>query len=458
MAGMNPKPDGALAPPASFPPGMGNAFLFSTFNALSFQMVLGSPMVLYAKSLNATATVLGIIAGMMPLLVIFQIPAARHVARVGYKRFVYAGWGTRVMFIFGMALVPLAGSFLNPTSQLALLLFLLFCFNLSRGISSAGWLPWVTTLVPLELRGKYLARDSTCAHGASCAAFLLAAVCLGRESHPWHFALIFAFSAVMGALSLVFLKRIPDVHPPREEAGGRGGEVPWAAIAAHPPFRKLMVLSVAWSVAYGGMSTFTVAYLRVGAGLAEGTILAVTAVSFLGGLAGLAWFGSRTDRFGSKPVMIVCIWIWLAILAGWLFLASGAAPVRFRFLIGLELLMGFALAMVNVGNTRLAMVLVPEMGRSHFFALFSVVSNLALGLSPVVWGLLIDAFGSRRLNIGGFELNRYGFFFLCALVAFAVALVCCVRLDEPRARNVDEVIRDALRAPQRLWLRLFPRA
>src|SRR2546422_6264332 len=97
----------------SFPPGLHNAFLFAAFNALSFQIVLSSPMVLYAKSLGASATVLGIIAGMMPLLVIFQIPAAHYVGRVGCKQFVYAGWGVRVMFIFGMALVPLTGVFLN---------------------------------------------------------------------------------------------------------------------------------------------------------------------------------------------------------------------------------------------------------------------------------------------------------------------------------------------------------
>src|SRR5690349_24943681 len=138
----------------SFPHGLHNAFLFSTFNALSYQIVLSSPMVLYAKTLRASATVLGIIAGMMPLLVIFQIPAANYIPRVGFKRFVYAGWGTRVMFIFVMALVPLTGRFLEAQTRLALLLMLLFCFNLSRGISSCAWLPWITVLVPPNLRGK----------------------------------------------------------------------------------------------------------------------------------------------------------------------------------------------------------------------------------------------------------------------------------------------------------------
>src|SRR5439155_11260876 len=80
----------------TLPAGVSNAYLFAMFNALSFQIVLSSPMVLYAKTLGASATVLGVVAGMMPLLVIFQIPAAQYVARVGYKRFVYGGWGIRV--------------------------------------------------------------------------------------------------------------------------------------------------------------------------------------------------------------------------------------------------------------------------------------------------------------------------------------------------------------------------
>src|SRR5688500_8333308 len=127
---------GGLPASDALPGGLQNAFFFACFNALSFQIVLGSPMVLYAKTLDASATVLGILAGMMPLLVIFQIPAANYVDRVGYKRFVFTGWGIRVGLIFLIALVPLGAAFLGPMARLSLILLLLFAFNLSRGISS----------------------------------------------------------------------------------------------------------------------------------------------------------------------------------------------------------------------------------------------------------------------------------------------------------------------------------
>ncbi len=140
-------------PAAATPPGLHPAWRFALFNGLSFQIVLGSPMILYAKTLGASATVLGIIAGMMPLLVIFQIPAAGYINRIGYKRFVLAGWGSRTIFIFAIALVPLASGFLDATTRLVLILTLLFGFNLVRGISSCAWLPWIAALVPEHFRG-----------------------------------------------------------------------------------------------------------------------------------------------------------------------------------------------------------------------------------------------------------------------------------------------------------------
>src|SRR5207247_1202231 len=98
-------------------------------------------------------------------------------------------------------------AFLDARNRLALMLMLLFGFNLSRGISSCAWLPWITLLVPANLRGKYLARDAAVQNSASFLTFLIAAACLADEPRPWQFAIVFAFSAVTGTVSLAFLKR-----------------------------------------------------------------------------------------------------------------------------------------------------------------------------------------------------------------------------------------------------------
>ncbi len=445
------------AEPAGFPPGLNNAYLFSTFNAFSYQVVLNSPMVLYAKSLGASATVLGIIVGMMPLLVIFQIPAASHIPRVGFRRFVYAGWGTRVTFIFAMALVPLAGAFLKGETLLSLMLMLLFCFNLSRGISSCAWLPWITALVPPGLRGRYLARDASVQNLASFLTFVFAAGCLAGSAHPWQFAILFAFSASMGAVSLSFLKRIPDVEISAEVRASKG-PVPWLAMAAHPPFAKLLAALVVFSVAYGGITAFTVAFLKTEVGMSDCAILLVSSVAFLGGLCSLWFLGSRLDRLGSKPVLTFCFSAWVVVLGGWMSLSGGLLPARLSLLLALQFLMGLLAALVQMSNTRLAMAVIPPMGRNHFFALFSVIGNVTLGLAPIGWGLLIDAVGMHSPLWLGLVWNRYTIFFASTAAAFLGALICARRLDEPEAAGLEELLREILiQSPQRFWLRFWPR-
>ena len=414
-------------------------------------------MVLYAKTLGASATVLGIITGMTALLVIFQIPATQYVPRVGYKRFVLAGWGMRVMFIFGMVLVPLTGSFLNPTTRLSLMLLLLFAFNLSRGISSCAWLPWITSLLPASIRGSYLAREAACISVASFGAFLLAALALGQNPQPWQFAVLFLFSAVMGVMSLVFLKRVPEGDTP-EQVRTSTTPVPWREIIGYPPFQKLLRMNVAWSIAMGGLTTFIVAFLKTEVALPERSIMLVTSISFLGGLSSLWFLGSRIDLLGSKPVITFSLLTWLLILTGWTLIAAHVFPPSWPLLLGLQFLMGLAMALVNLSNTRLAMGTIPVMGRSHFFALYSVIASLTLGLAPIFWGMFIDALQPLHANWRGFEWNRFSLFFTAVAIMFLVTLALCRRLDEPQARTMEDLLRDVLeQSPLRFWLRLWPR-
>lgn len=427
------------------------------FNALSFQIVLSSPMVLYAKTLGASATVLGIIAGMTPLLVIFQIPAAQYVSRVGYKRFVYAGWGIRVLFIFVIALVPLTGGFLNAATRIALILMLLFGFNLSRGISSCAWLPWIASLVPAAVRGRFLVLDAAYINLASFAAFLLSAFWLRETPRPWQFASLFAFSAVAGATSLFFLKRIPEGETP-EETRTSTSAVPWREIARYMPFRKLLRMVVAWSFAYGGISVFTVAFLKTELGLAEGKILLVTSTTFLGGLSSFWLLGSRLDRFGSKPVLAFSFSTWVLVILGWTMLAAGLFAHSLGIVIGLQFLMGLCAALVSMANTRLVMAIIPAMGRNHFFAIYSVLGSVSLGLAPILWGLIIDALEPVVVQWAAWEWNRYSLFFAAVGVTFMVALGLGRRLEEPEAGSMEDLLREILiQSPQRVLVRLWPR-
>lgn len=440
-----------------------HAYGFAVFNALSFQVILGGPMVLYAKSLDASATVLGVVAGMMPLLTISQIPAAAYLDRIGYKRFVVTGWTARIVFAFLMALMPLAGPWLGPGARLGLLLGLLFGFNLCRGVASSAWLPWITGLVPLEVRGRYLAGDQAASNGASLLCFLVVATLLGAgglmpsPAHPWQFALAFTFSGMMGVASLWFLRRMPDTPVPPHERSGTG-PVPWAAIAAYRPFRRLLELNAVWSLAYGGLTTFVVAFLKGGTGLPDGAILLLMAAQFVGGLGAYGFGGRRLDLHGSKPALGFLMLAGCLVAGGWFLLAAGVWAPRTALVLACIVPLGLLNALHSAANNRLAMAIVPRMGRNHFFALFMVVWQVTLGLSPVLWGLVIDGVGGFQGRWMGLEWNRFSLFFALVGLSFLAAFQVSQRLEEPQAAPVETLLRDLfVQEPRRLFTRALGR-
>ena len=63
--------DGPLVKIA-LPRGSFNLHWFSLFNAISFQIMMGAPIIVYAKSLGASSTTLGIIAAFTPLMTFFS--------------------------------------------------------------------------------------------------------------------------------------------------------------------------------------------------------------------------------------------------------------------------------------------------------------------------------------------------------------------------------------------------
>ena len=207
-----------------------------------------------------------------------------------------------------------------------------------------------------------------------------------------------------------------------------------------------------------GLGAFTVAWLKTESGMMEGSILLVTSTAFIGGLSSLWFLGPRLDRLGSKPVLTFSILTWLVIVAVWLALAGGVLAPEHSLLLLLQFLMGLAAALVNMANVRLAMAIIPAMGRSHFFALFSVVGSLVLGLSPILWGLMIDALQGMKFHWLGVEWNRFSLFFAAVMVMLMVALALCRRLDEPEAASMEDLLRDILiETPQRAWVRLWLR-
>jgi len=434
-------------------PGSFNAHWFQLFNAVSFQIMMGAPIIVFAKSLGASSTVLGIIASFTPLMTVFQLPAAQHLERYGYREFVLMGWSIRTVFIFVTAIVPVM-VFLDNPSKMAVLLTILFVFNLLRGISSTAWMPWMTTLIPEANRGRFLSIDQLFMYAGCLISLLASAVVMTGQVDPWEYSFVFLISAVGGTLSLYFIKRIPDVAP-GESVRRSSQKVPWRAMLAYPPFRELLIFNVLYMAVIGSLGVFTVEFLREESHFKVATVLYLSAFSFIGALVVLPFVGGVVDQVGSKPLMRAATGIFAVVIGVWCLVAAGIFPCSLWLIAALNFLAGAASANFNLANVRITMATMPEMGRNHFFALFTVITSLGLGAAPVAWGVTLDVIGTYEAVTGVFHWKRHSIYFLALLVLNAIAFAYIRRLHEsPGAGSFEpSLIYARLKRSPRFWHR-----
>lgn len=439
------------------PKGVGNAYWFQVFNSTSWSFILGTPMLLYMKSLGASASVLGITVAMIPLFGALQIPAANFVEKAGYKNFVVRGWTSRSIFILGIAItVFLPPAFLSNNQRITLILVMLACFAAARGISVCGYLPWITHLIPEAVRGTFISRDNMCMYMALTGTMLLSSWWVGLFPSARSFGYLFLLSYLAALASLFFLRRIPDVQTAKTRTDS--GHPPWKEMLLFPPFFRFILFNVVFNLFTAINGVLWVPFMKDGYQASGSLVLGLAAYAcILGALIALLT-GPLIDRTGSRPMMAFSSLLILISQACWMALAAGALPHHpaVPFVIVSFSALGYPL--LGLAGTRLLMGLVPATGRSHFFAISSVSISLTLGLMPILWGLGLDglgrAIGSGIAALPNWTWNRYSLLYAVLLMGTLFAQFFRQRLDEPKAMSNDEFLHLLLvRSPGRLMER-----
>lgn len=434
------------------PPKIHNAYWFQGFNAASWQICLGSPLILFATQLGAPAVVLGLLVGLSPLTSTLQLVVAPHAERIGYRNLMVKGWTSRVMTLIFLALLPLAVGYWPNQVVLGLLVLIMAAFTTLRGIATCSWLPWTTAIVPHSLRGFYLSRDRTFVNIAGVVALTVSGMVLFDQEHMAAYSIVFGISFVAGAISLYFLNRVPD--PPRNEDATQQKldsptRAPWLSLLQDNAFARLLIYTAAVQAFVASINTFVIVFMRDQVQLQNGAILWLTAGAALMGTAAMRLLRHRVDRLGSRPFLgIVFLW-WVLYFLCWFLLA--ARWIGYAWLIAPALILtgGFFGAIYDLAMTRLLMNTVGDRRFStQYFAFHSVSASLMTGISPILWGLLLDTLRGAQWRIGPWQLDGFALFFAIQWLTLAVVLLTFMHLREASSTSTSSLIyRLLVRAP-----------
>jgi hypothetical protein len=301
----------ATLSPAGLQKGRRSFYAFNSLNSISFVLVSGSLVTLYALSLGASNAIIGLLNAF------------------GYGTFFFLPLGKRlvrekpIVKVFGLAwfwrYIAMAPALLAPflVAQglyglaFALILLGVALFNILRGVGLIGNNPVLANLADggaggkRSDRGAFLVNVSIISSLAGMGTNLLVALVIGQAAPPWAFAAAIAVGIAVGMVgSIVLVRRVPEPEGYRPEKSGSLVRSAREAFKERP-FRAYMESLFTLSLVAGMARSFLPVYAKDVFSQGDNAVMAYSLVASLGSLAMGLLTRLLVDRLGAKPLYVI---------------------------------------------------------------------------------------------------------------------------------------------------------
>ena len=411
--------------------------LFGFFNALTWQICIGTPMVLFAERLGASSFQVGLAYSFVFLLTPVQVAATALLPRYGFKRVTLGGWGVRSFFLA----VPIWLAVLAPEVgrpwMIATLVWSVFFFCLFRSIGTAAMTTWFMGLLPPAVRGRYFASDQFLSGIAGVGALVACSALFALL--PIYTALLAQYLIALtgSTLSYYSLKRLPDIARPASISLGSVLRDTPRHMFSPSPFRHYLWLAVWYAVITTPIPPFAAYYLKVGAHFTPGRIMQFEVLRYCGVIVGAWLLRRRIDTAGARPFFLVALGLSACVaFFWWLYLRHLVGGMG--TMLAIYFVVGLGAVCWNIANLNYLPKVAPVGERALFVSIHGAATSCIGGCAPILWGLVLKSAGPD--GAPGIDAGLFQWFFASVLASACVLSVLMARLHEDTKTPVEPII------------------
>ncbi|MCL2558534.1 MAG: MFS transporter, partial [Treponema sp.] len=381
--------------------------LHAIFNALSWNMLVGSIITLFAIRLNASSTHIGALSAML-YASLFFLPLGRILSR----RFSIVGifsvaWIARPLGMIPVVLSPLAAQAGNTDLALGMTMAGVAFFHVTRGIGLIGNTPILSHVASGADRGSYMTQVQVLGSAAGMASGFLVAIILGGEPPLFLYSIIMTAGIVLGLSSGVMIRKLPE--PPSEPSGERArlADIFREAFTT-PSIRMFLWIFMLVSMISGVARTFVVVYAREAFLQEDGRVLMYTVLGGMGTLLIGMLVKFLIDRIGAKPLFSICVAVALVASLPPVFFPRAAATN----MVVLNLFLVFLFFSLNLGFNG-----AEGIAQTYFLALIPAERTLDMG---ILYFILLGVSGVVGSIVAGLFLDALMLLGLSPFAAFRI--------------------------------------
>lgn len=365
-------------------------------------LTTGAFLVGFALALDASNTLIGLLAAIAPFLQTLQLPSIYLIERLrARKAIAVSAFAASRLVLLAIAALPIIAS-----SRLALPLFLMLlaCHHGLAALGNCALNSWIRDLIPPERVERFFARRLASATlvGAvlSFAGGMSIDILKSRlaQGETTAYSVLFAAGSVAGLISVFALSQMPEPVMPST------GRFSLRAVIAEPirdlNFRNLLIFLAAWSFAVNFAAPFFAVYLLSRLGISMTWVLVLSVLSQMFNVLFFNVWGRLAERFSNKSVLLLSVPLFFVTFLMWPFTTlPDPHLLTFPILIAIHVLAGISAAGVGLCAGNLALKSAPYGKGAAYLAVNALVSGAAATVAPILAGLAADGFSRYEARL-----------------------------------------------------------
>jgi MFS family permease len=409
--------------------------------AMAYTQLTTSPAtVQFARELGASSFHIGVLGALPVALIFMQVIAALAARRLTYRKPVWLA----VSIVQRLVFLPAAlGPWLLPSVPAEIWLWLLISLTfLNHALLHFGnplWLSWMGDYLPHDGLSSFWGLRHTSQQWTAAATMFVNAMLVFNSGFDIRgaFAGIIVLGSALGVIDVLLFTRVEE-PPARHHPSPRL----WGVIASpfrEPRFRSYIRFTCFWHMAAMIGAPFISLYLLEKVKMDLFRVLVLWMISWIGGAILSNQLGRWIDRFGQRPVLILCVAFKSSNMLA-LLLCPRDPTVAFWALAPVFALDAFLNAGIAIANNGFLIKNSPRENRTMFVAAGTAYAGLVGGLTSIVAGGVLALTEGVTLRLSGVVLSNYQALFLVSILLRLGAVLMAVRVLEPASTGTREVV------------------
>jgi len=340
-----------------------------------------------------------------------------------------------------VALIPLLVFYNGITYPIVFFICVFILISLAGTPASIAWTNWMGDLIPEKERGYYFGRRSIVAGLiAIIVSFLLGRYLDGVSKKHIGFVVVYGIGALAGFFSYFMLTRLPDTRntsPAKDDFSLDLVFKKLRKVFADKNFMNLVLFNMVWAFSLSFMGVFANVFMFKELKMSYTLIVAFATISTLANLALTPFWGRIADKYGNRPIMLICG----NILGFTPFLWTITMPSNYFVTIPvLYIIAGAAWSGFNIAAFNIVLKLAPKEDRAFFLSVNMLLPSITAFIAPLISGFLIDAIGSYRINMGFYYFGAFQLIFLLSAFMRSFPIKMLKKVVEPQEEHVQKVM------------------